>query len=172
MSLAAAVCCCLFSTQVWAQTGVDDDRVSLPEGPGSLEGVGENIEIDPNMGSMSYAVSINTPGGVNGLSPALGLNYSSAGSSSVVGVGWSLPTMSIERMTMRETPEYNDEDYFAVNGGDELVLIAAIMISCSGHAAVEHLSPRAGGALARGLISVFAVDPGQPGGAGLLVGDL
>ena len=123
MSLAAAVCCCLFSTQVWAQTGVDDDRVSLPEGPGSLEGVGENIEIDPNMGSMSYAVSINTPGGVNGLSPALGLNYSSAGSSSVVGVGWSLPTMSIERMTMRETPEYNDEDYFAVNGGDELVMV-------------------------------------------------
>ena len=34
----------------YAQTGVDDDRVSLPEGPGSIEGVGENIEIDPNMG--------------------------------------------------------------------------------------------------------------------------
>ena len=123
MSLGAAICCCLFSTQVWAQTGVDDDRVSLPEGPGSLEGVGENIEIDPNMGSMSYAVEINTPSGVNGLSPSLGLNYSSAGSSSVVGVGWSMPMMTIERMTMRETPEYNVEDYFAVNGGDELVMV-------------------------------------------------
>ena len=33
----------------FAQTGVDDDRVSLPEGPGSLEGVGENIEIEAYM---------------------------------------------------------------------------------------------------------------------------
>ena len=75
MSLAAAVCCCLFSTQVWAQTGVDDDRVSLPEGPGSLEGVGENIEIDPNMGSMSYAVSINTPGVTSALLERLSRCY-------------------------------------------------------------------------------------------------
>ena len=31
-----------------AQTGVSDDRVSLPGGPGSLEGLGENADLDPN----------------------------------------------------------------------------------------------------------------------------
>jgi len=107
----------------FAQTGVDDDRVSLPEGPGSLEGVGENIEIDPNMGSMRYSVPIAVPKGLNGLTPSLGLNYSSSAGSSVLGVGWTMPMMSIERMTMRGTPEYIPEDYFAANGGDELVLI-------------------------------------------------
>ena len=107
----------------FAQTGVDDDRVSLPEGPGSLEGVGENIEIDPNMGSMRYNVPIAVPQGLAGLTPNLSLNYSSAAGSSLLGVGWSMPMMSIERMTMRGTPEYIPNDYFAANGGDELVLI-------------------------------------------------
>ncbi len=113
-----------FSTSsALAQTGVDDDRVSLPEGPGSLEGVGENVEIDPNMGSMQYAIPIVVPRGLNGLTPSVGLNYSSAGGSSSVGVGWSMPMQSIERMTSRGTPRYDSEDYFAVNGGNELVLI-------------------------------------------------
>ena len=44
------------TTVASAQTGVDDDRVSLPDGPGSLEGVGDNVELDPNMGSMSWSV--------------------------------------------------------------------------------------------------------------------
>ena len=123
-----AVCAALFglasvSAPALAQTGVDDDRVSLPEGPGSIEGVGENVEIDPNMGSMSYAVNIIAPQGQNGLTPAVGLNYSSSAGSSVVGVGWSMPSMTIERMTARGTPEYKPDDVFAANGGDELVLV-------------------------------------------------
>ena len=40
----------LGSQTALGQTGVDDDRVSLPAGPGSLEGVGDDVEIDPNMG--------------------------------------------------------------------------------------------------------------------------
>ena len=56
-----AAIACMFLGSLWtldatAQTGVDDDRVSLPEGPGSLEGVGDNVAIDPNMGSMSFDV--------------------------------------------------------------------------------------------------------------------
>ena len=115
----------LAPTSAFAQTGVDDDRVSLPEGPGSIEGVGDNVEIDPNMGSMSYGVSVLVPQGVNGMTPAVGLNYSSAAGSSVVGVGWSMPMKSIERMTSRGLPTYGAEDYFAADGGDELVLVSA-----------------------------------------------
>ncbi|MEC9399063.1 MAG: SpvB/TcaC N-terminal domain-containing protein, partial [Myxococcota bacterium] len=87
-----------------AQTGVDDDRVSLPAGPGSIDGVGDNVEIDPNMGAMNYNVDITIPGGINGHTPSIGLSYSSASGSSVLGVGWSMPMMTIERMTSRGAP--------------------------------------------------------------------
>ena len=42
-----------------AQTGVSSDRVSLPDGSGSLEGVGGNVDINRNMGLMSYQVRNN-----------------------------------------------------------------------------------------------------------------
>ncbi len=104
-----------------AQTGASDDRVSLPEGPGSLEGVGENVTIDPNMGSMRYNVGINVPPGFGSVTPSLSLSYDSGGGGSVVGMGWSMMTPCIERMTYRGLPEYDTEDDFAVDGGNQLV---------------------------------------------------
>lgn len=111
------------SSLAMAQTGVDDDRVSLPEGPGSLEGVGENVEIDPNMGSMRYSVDIKTPAGRQGFSPNLGLSYSSSSPVGVLGVGWSMEMPTVERMTSRRTPLYQTDDLFAFDGGAELVLV-------------------------------------------------
>ena len=74
----ALVALCAAPSMAWAQTGVSDDRVSLPAGPGSLEGVGENVEIDPNMGSMRYSVGVKVPTGINGMQPDLSLSYSSS----------------------------------------------------------------------------------------------
>ncbi len=105
-----------------AQTGVDDDRVSLPSGPGSIEGVGDDVEIDPNMGAMSHSVAINLPAGFPGASPSLGLSYSSAAGSGPVGIGWSMSVPSVQRMTSRGSPNYNRKDLFDVNG-DELVRV-------------------------------------------------
>ncbi len=116
----AALCVCA-SADVQAQTGVSDSRVSLPEGPGSLEGAGENLAVDPNMGSMRYGVSIVLPPGFAAVTPNLSLNYDSGGGSSVVGMGWSMMTPSIERMTYRGLPEYDTEDDFAANGSSQLV---------------------------------------------------
>ncbi len=104
-----------------AQTGVDDDRVSLPDGPGSLEGVGENVAVDPNMGLMSYRVPIAAPEGFPGLSPDLALTYSSGSGTGLVGLGWSLATPTIERMASKGVPRYEAADRFAADGGDELV---------------------------------------------------
>ena len=104
-----------------AQTGVSDDRVSLPEGPGSLEGIGENISLNPNMGVMSYGVPIDVPRGFPGVTPSLRLGYSSGGGSGVVGVGWSLSIPHIERSTFRGLPEYTTEDRFSADGGTQLV---------------------------------------------------
>ncbi|MEL6181560.1 MAG: SpvB/TcaC N-terminal domain-containing protein, partial [Myxococcota bacterium] len=104
-----------------AQTGVSDDRVSLPEGPGSLEGVGENVDINPNMGSMSYSVPFRLPGGFGAVTPSLGLSYSSGSGNDVAGMGWSMEVPCIERMTYRGLPEYDQDDDFSYMGGQQII---------------------------------------------------
>ena len=54
-----------------AQTGVSDDRVSLPDGPGSLDGVGDNASVNPNMGMMAYTIPISVPAGGQWTSTAI-----------------------------------------------------------------------------------------------------
>lgn len=119
--LAAAAALALGLSTAHAQTGVSDDRVSLPAGPGSLEGVGENVSLNPNMGMMSYGVPIEVPRGFTGVTPALRLAYSSGAGSSIVGVGWSLDVPYIERGTVFGLPVYDRGDMFTADGGAELV---------------------------------------------------
>ncbi len=109
----------------WAfETGVSDDRVSLPEGPGTLEGVGENVAVNTNMGLMQYSVSVQVPQGFEGLTPEPAFRYSSSGGSSILGMGWMMSMPSIERMTMRGVPRYDEQDRFVADGGNELVRVS------------------------------------------------
>ncbi len=103
-----------------AQTGVSDDRVSLPEGPGSLEGVGDNAAVTGNMGAMTYGVPIEVVKGFPDATPALSLDYNSMSGNSVVGMGFSFTQPFVERFTNRGLPRYDDSDVF-VFGGEELV---------------------------------------------------
>ena len=125
--MASAIIASIFavSDEASAQTGVDDDRISLPEGPGSLEGVGENVEIDPNMGQMRWNIPIEVTRGYAGVTPSLALNYSSGSGSGPFGIGWTLETPTIERMTSRGTPRYTTTDIWAHGGGEELVEVSA-----------------------------------------------
>ena len=109
----------------WAgfSDGVSDDRLRLPSGPGSLEGVGENVVINPNMGVMQHRVPFELPAGFPGATPSLGLSYSSGSGSSEVGVGWSLSLPTVERMTARGLPRFTDADSFVADGGEELVKV-------------------------------------------------
>jgi len=101
----------------FAQTGVSDNRVSLPDGPGSLEGVGDDVSVTGNMGAMAYGVSMASPPGYAGLTPSLGLSYSSAGGAGIAGMGWSMPMPSIERLTVRGVPDYDTDDEFTADSG-------------------------------------------------------
>jgi len=38
-----------------AFNGAGDDRVSLPDGPGSLDGIGDNATVNPNMAKWPMA---------------------------------------------------------------------------------------------------------------------
>lgn len=100
---------------------VGDNTLSLPDGPGSLEGIGENVSVEPHMGQLRQRVPIAVMPGFAGMTPDVSLNYSSGSGSSVVGLGWSVHQPSIERMTHRGLPEYTVDDHFAANGGEELV---------------------------------------------------
>ena len=75
--------------------GVSDERVTLPDGPGSIGGVGANVSVNPAMGAMSHSVSIEAPEGWPGLTPQLGLSYSSSSGSGLLGIGWSMDMPSI-----------------------------------------------------------------------------
>ena len=112
------------TTSAFADTGVSDERVVLPDGPGSIGGVGENVEVDPNMGAMRYSVPLKLLSGFAAATPKLALNYSSSAGSSLLGIGWSLQTPCIERATFRGLPTYDQDDLFAANGSDELVRVA------------------------------------------------
>lgn len=96
-------------------------RVSLPEGPGSIEGIGENADVDNNMGLLAYRVPISIPSGQAELMPGLSLAYQSGGGNGLVGIGWSLSLPSIDRMTSRGLPRYDRSDAIAADGGQELV---------------------------------------------------
>jgi len=105
------------------KSGVAPTRLKLPKGPGSLEGVGENVSPELSMGLMSYGVPLELPAGRNGMGPSMRLSYSSGGGNSAVGFGWSLSVPSIERMTSKGLPLYSRDDLIASGGGDELVVV-------------------------------------------------
>lgn len=107
-----------------ANAGVSDERVTLPQAPGSISGVGENAGVEGNQGALTYTINIETPPGFAGVTPQVALSYSSTAGSSVVGMGWSMPTFSIERMTVKGLQRYTTDDHFAVEGSDELVRVA------------------------------------------------
>ena len=111
------------SGAVHADSGVSDERVSLPDGPGSIGGVGENADVDPNMGMMRYNLPIDTLGGFPNATPTIKLSYASGSGATEVGVGWNLSARSaIERMTLRGLPEYTTDDEFQGPSG-ELVYV-------------------------------------------------
>ncbi len=113
----------MIGAPVLANTGVSDARVSLPDGPGSIGGLGQSADVAANLGSMSYAVPLAAPAGFDGATPSLALTYSSLAGNADVGIGWELSVPSIERYTLRGLPTYDTSDVFAVNGSEELVRV-------------------------------------------------
>jgi len=104
-----------------ADSGVSDSRVSLPAGPGSIDGAAQNASVNPNMGSMAFSVPLELPPGFAQATPSLQLTYSSMAGNSSLGMGWDLSVPFIERMTSRGLPEYDVDDEFVYMGSQELI---------------------------------------------------
>ena len=117
------LCLTCFGLPSWAsKSGVSPQALQLPSGPGSLGGVGENVQANLNMGLMSYSIPIAVPPGRRGTTPNVSISYSSSAGSGLVGIGWSFNAGgAISRLTVRGLPTYTNSDRFYAGG--ELVKV-------------------------------------------------
>lgn len=98
-------------------------KISLPSGPGSIEGLGDAFEPQLNSGTATYAVPVEAPPGVLGLQPDFALRYNGGSGNGPYGLGWSDGVMSIRRQTEKGLPTYGPRDGFTFQG-EELVALA------------------------------------------------
>jgi RHS repeat-associated protein len=90
------------------KNGVSPKTISLPSGPGSIEGLGESFQPSLNTGSARYAIAIQVPPGTNGHQPVVVLNYDSGFGCGILGLGWSIDPGSVTRQTDKGLPLYVD----------------------------------------------------------------
>ena len=100
--------------------GVGLSKISLPSGPGSIEGLGDSFEPQLNSGTAAYSIKIAAPPGVNGLQPGVVLRYNGGSGNGHFGLGWGDGLMSIQRQTEKGLPTYGPLDVFTFQG-EELV---------------------------------------------------
>ncbi|MBV7335949.1 hypothetical protein KFU94_48475 [Chloroflexi bacterium TSY] len=104
------------------KSGVKPSVISLPSGPGSLEGLGESFEPNLSTGTSSYPVKFTAAPGRVGFQPQLSLNYNGGNKNGEWGVGWNLSEPCIQRRTDDGIPSYNDlQDTFIHCSGEKLV---------------------------------------------------
>ena len=102
------------------KSGVRPNVISVPAGPGTIKGLGEQFEPSLNTGSATYKVDLDLPPGTAGFTPSLALRYDSGQGDGTVGIGWSLDVGSVQRQTAYGVPRYGAADRF-VWEGQELV---------------------------------------------------
>ena len=88
------------------KNGVSPNVISLPSGPGSIEGLGESFQPLLNTGTARYAVKIPLPKGHN--TPELKLQYESGFGDGPAGIGWVFGPGSIARQVDKGIPRYVD----------------------------------------------------------------
>jgi RHS repeat-associated protein len=115
------------------KTGVTSKAISLPQGSGKVQGMGESFSAQLSTGIATFSVPFSLPHARGGAQPALGLSYSSGGGFGLAGVGWDVGVPFIARQTDRGLPNYDDQvgfdpnqDRFVFNGGQELVPICVV----------------------------------------------
>src|SRR5215470_11493826 len=91
--------------------------LSLPQGGGALQGIGEKFSPDLFTGTGNFALPIALLPGRNGFQPQLSLVYSTGNGGGVFGLGWALSIPGVSRKTSKGVPRYQDDkDVFVLSG--------------------------------------------------------
>jgi hypothetical protein len=101
------------------------DIISLPQGGGAVQGIGEKFSPDLYTGTGNFTVPIALPPGRNGFKPEINLVYSTGSGNGPFGLGWALSIPGVSRKTSKGVPQYNDSnDVFLLSGSEDLVPLA------------------------------------------------
>src|SRR5262245_12624642 len=106
------------------------ETISLPQGGGALQGLGEKFAPDLHTGTGNFTVPISLPPGRGGFQPRLNLVYSTGNGNGPFGMGWSLDLPGVSRMTSQGIPRYQDHssgynhDTFVLSGAEDLVPVS------------------------------------------------
>jgi RHS repeat-associated protein len=93
------------------KSGVKPSVLSLPSGPGSIEGLGKSFQPQINTGTATYGIPMKLPPGTAGFAPGVELSYNSGSGNSAFGQSWNCtPALCIERQTDKGFPRYRDTD--------------------------------------------------------------
>ncbi len=117
--LAGAVVCVasMLAAKDAGASSANPTRVSIPSGPGSIEGLGRSFAPSLSSGTASYGVDIAVPPAAGGFSPQLALEYDGGSGVSELGMGWHLGGIPrIRRRTENGLPRFNASDAFEITG--------------------------------------------------------
>ena len=120
----------------YGQSDTSAAILTLPSGPGSLQGFGGEATLNVFSGQVAYTIPIELPAGVAGMSPQLGLTYHGALGNGPLGVGWSLAVPSIVRSQRRGVPTFSPDDEIELQqqgAGGRLVAVGADDFRVEGH---------------------------------------
>jgi hypothetical protein len=96
--------------------GTRPEAISLPSGPGSLQGLGESVSVVPATGAAQLVVPVVVPPGPAAVVPDLSLRYDSRQGDGPLGVGWTIAVPQISRRTDHGLPQYLPSDELLWNG--------------------------------------------------------
>ena len=89
-----------------SKSGIAPNVISLPSGPGSIEGLGDSFEPGLNSGAAGYRLVIEIPPGRGGFTPEVALHYSSGNPNGMLGLGWRMDIPFVQRQTEKGLPNY------------------------------------------------------------------
>jgi RHS repeat-associated protein len=119
----AAAVLALFVFGSWASgqaPPLATQTISLPTGPGSIDGLGESFEPQLNTGSYVFHLPFKLPPVRGKAQPEVSMVYNSGNGNGPLGLGWSLRVPSIQRQTDKGLPNYDATDRFITGDGEEL----------------------------------------------------
>ena len=133
LRVALLLSACVLPLVAGEKNGVTPNTVSLPSGPGTIEGLGDSFEPMLQTGTAGHGLPLAGAG--------VGLSYDGGFGNGPAGYGWKFEPTSIARQIERGIPRYEEparDDTYLGGGGMELVELKN-----------GHFFPRTGGGFTR-----------------------
>ena len=96
--------------EAFDKSGIRPEVITLPEGPGSIEGLGSEFEVQLNTGTGRFHVPLDIPN--SKVQPKINLQYNGGIGNGILGIGWSLDLPTIQRDLTNGVPKYDDSDLY------------------------------------------------------------